>query len=245
MTEGKPAEERDARKATLFERDEVEQAVRIHGKAYRLLRWMEEAFSHGIIAPEDAGQYVSTQEATFGWIEKHLPRFPEDAQPDQRELREFSNYFSTYLANTFDIDAEPGGKRFSPNEHCSCPICSWMVRAPHVKAKKVTGGARMRAQNLKNDVLDRIADSHGGNLSADARHRIAQEEPLTDALNLCAYAVDLLERMKGFAQGPATLALWRSIAWTPQGSPKKGFELSVDEIMNAQDQVVSRVRAAC
>ena len=70
---------------------------------------------------------------------------------------------------------------------------------------------------------------------------ILQDQNLREPVGLCAYTADLLERLKGRAFGAASLALWRSFAWTPQGSPKKGFVLSADEIMMAQDILAARV----
>jgi hypothetical protein len=50
-----------------------------------------------------------------------------------------------------------------------------------------------------------------------------------------------LPEQEGRAVGAASLALWRTFAWTPEGSPKKGFVLNTDEIMIAQDVVAERL----
>jgi hypothetical protein len=65
--------------------------------------------------------------------------------------------------------------------------------------------------------------------------------PGGDASGLCAYAADLLDRLKGVAAGPASLALWRSFAWRPRGSPKKDFTLSTDGILAAQDSLAAGI----
>ena len=44
-----------------------------------------------------------------------------------------------------------------------------------------------------------------------------------------------MHRLEGMSEGPATLALWRTFAWTKEGSPKKDFQLSADLIMEAVD----------
>ena len=112
---------------------------------------------------------------------------------------------------------------------------------PHIRAQKVTAADKKRAERLKSDWLDEIAISKDRVLSEETRDHIMNDPAMSEAVGLCAYAADLLQRMKGFAQGPATLALWRSFAWTAQGSPKKDFVLSVDTIMDAQQRVVARV----
>jgi hypothetical protein len=70
---------------------------------------------------------------------------------------------------------------------------------------------------------------------------VAQPE-LRDASALVAYGYDLLRRIDNVAEGPVSLALWRRFAWTPQGSPKHGFELSAEAIVNAEDELKRCVR---
>jgi hypothetical protein len=42
---------------------------------------------------------------------------------------------------------------------------------------------------------------------------------------------------------PSTLALWRGFAWTREGSPKKGFELSATSILEAEATIATRLRS--
>ena len=84
------------------------------------------------------------------------------------------------------------------------------------------------------------ARSTGPDESLDA---FVRSPELREAIGLCTYAHDLLQRLRGVAVGPASLALWRSFAWTPQGSPKKGFVLSASDIMVAQQTIVQRLSA--
>jgi hypothetical protein len=38
--------------------------------------------------------------------------------------------------------------------------------------------------------------------------------------------------------------LWRSFAWTAQGSPKQGFKLSAAAIMAGQDVLIARLKSS-
>lgn len=227
----------------MLERKNIERAVDVQQRAYRLLVWMKGALDRGFIAPEAAGQYASREDASLAWLEKHLLNFPENARPEPRDLRQFGKFFATYLTSSFDLEATPGENLYSPGGHCFCPICSWMVRAPHIRPKKVTTADKKRAEKMKANFLDTAAAANGRTLPRRSREQILQDPEMREALALCAYAADLLHRMMGAAQGPATLALWRSFAWTAQGSPRKDFVLSADQIMKAQEKIVDKVSA--
>ncbi|MDA0812720.1 MAG: hypothetical protein O3C21_10065 [Verrucomicrobia bacterium] len=49
----------------------------------------------------------------------------------------------------------------------------------------------------------------------------------------------MLERVRSSEGGVYVLALWRMIAWTPEGSPIKGFTLEVDDIFDAEHELVA------
>lgn len=51
----------------------------------------------------------------------------------------------------------------------------------------------------------------------------------------------LLERIEGSEGGPYILALWREIAWKPEGSPIKGFKLAATDIFQAEQQLVAEL----
>jgi hypothetical protein len=41
--------------------------------------------------------------------------------------------------------------------------------------------------------------------------------------------------------GPASLALWRTFAWTPKGSPRKDFTLTTEGILAAQASLAAGI----
>ncbi|MFZ5891913.1 MAG: hypothetical protein ACOY0T_12735 [Myxococcota bacterium] len=223
-------------------RNEIERAVELQSRGYQLIQWLEKALVDGFIAPEAAHVYASMEEAAQAWMERHYLNLPSVARPAREDLTAFSKLFSTYLTNTFDLDANPGERLYSPDAHCFCPICSWMVRLPHLTPKKVGAADKKIAENMKRGFLRKLAVRASLAVPEEVVDQVLREPELKEAVGLVTYADDLLQRLNGVAVGPATLALWRSFAWTPQGSPKKNFVLSTDAIMRAQESVLERLR---
>ena len=66
---------------------------------------------------------------------------------------------------------------------------------------------------------------------------LATDADTTDQVALLAYSTELLRRCAGQSSGPASLVLWRQFAWSPAGSPKPGFELRTEAILQAETQI--------
>jgi hypothetical protein len=225
----------------MLDQQQVERAVALQAKGYQLLRWLEKALDDGFIAPETAHSYGSMQESAYAWIERHYMNLPPPARPAREDLHSFSKLFATYLVNTFDLEANPGKRLFSPHDHCFCPMCSWMVKVPHLRPKKLGAAHKKRAESMKRRFILGLASEYGVSASEEFVDRLIDDPSLREPIGLCAYAVDLLQRLDGIAVGPASLALWRSFAWTAKGSPKKGFALSATAVMDAQQTLVARL----
>lgn len=133
-----------------------------------------------------------------------------------------------YLVNSFDFLSNPGMQLHSPEAHCLCPICSWLINAPHLKAKKVRPRDKRRAQAMRVHAL----------LNLVAEHR-----PTSEAASLLAYGRDLLQRERGIANGPAVLARWRGFAWEESGSPKHHFRLTAEAIVDAEERLLNLLQA--
>lgn len=222
-------------------RDEVENAVRLHACGYQLLKWLEKALTDGFITPEAARTYTTSEDAAYSWLDKHYLNLPDSARPERSDLRAFSHFFSTYLDCTFDLNDKPGKRLYSPHARCFCSICSWMVQKPHLRPKKVGIRDKKVAERMKRTFLLRLAEVRGISVTDEMLDEILQDPNLRDSVGLCTYAADLLQRLRGRSIGAASLALWRTFAWTPQGSPKKGFVFNTDEIMLAQDVLAERI----
>ena len=222
-------------------REEVEKAVCLQACGYQLLQWLEKALTDGFITPEAAGTYATSEDAAYLRLDKHYLNLPNSARPERSDLQAFSNFFSTYLDCTFDLDANPGNRLYSPDAHCFCSICSWMVQKPHLRTKKVSTSDKKVAERMKRTFLLRLAQARGISVTDEMVDDMLRDPNLRESVGLCTYAADLLQRLKGIAVGAASLALWRTFAWTPQGSPKKGFVLTGAAIMIAQNVLIERL----
>jgi hypothetical protein len=61
--------------------EELQEAVEIGNRAYRLLTWLNKAIESGFISLDHAGRYVGDREAAEAWLGKHFEDMPEDARP--------------------------------------------------------------------------------------------------------------------------------------------------------------------
>ena len=116
-----------------------------------------------------------------------------------------------------------------------------MVQNPHLRPKKVGPRDKKYAEKMKRNFLLQLAKVRGISVNDQILDDVLQDSTLREPVGLCTYAADLLQRLRGRTVGAASLALWRSFAWTPQGSPKKNFILTTDEIMIAQDLLAERL----
>ncbi len=228
----------------MLNRKQISVAVDLHQRSYELLRWMADAVTRGFIVFDTAHDYATLPEAAEKWISRHYNDIPLRARPDRSQLADFSALFSTYLQNSFDLMRDPGKQLYSPDAHCFCPMCSWLVDAPNLKTKKPTPVDKRRARKMKATVVRTILSDQNLSLSYNGVDAITNDIDLREDLSLVTYAQDLIGRTKGITVGPASLVLWRSFAWTREGSPKKGFALSVEMILESEQVLYQTVLGA-
>lgn len=226
----------------MLEAATVTKAVELQARGYHLLCWLEEAFDRGFVAPEAGHRYASMASAAQGWIEQHYDNLPSAARPEREDLGAFCLFFATYLTNTFDLDASPGKRLYSPDAHCFCPMCSWMVRIPHLRPKKLGPADKKAAAQLEREFLRGLAAELNVSVPSAELDRLLLEPNLRQPLGMCAYATDLLDRLNGISGGPTSLALWRRFAWSDKGSPVKGFALTASNILAAQELLSERLK---
>ncbi|MBX7173922.1 MAG: hypothetical protein K1X72_23330 [Pyrinomonadaceae bacterium] len=225
----------------MFDKDELSRAIDLQKRSYELLQWVASAVKRGFISFKAAHTYSSASSAASDWVQRHYQNIPENARPSVSDLKDFSGLFSTYLENSFELVSSPGKQLYSPDAHCFCPMCSWLVDAPNLKTKSPTPKDKKRAQKMVSDVIKRIAAENQVRLPEEKVEVIANDPSLRDELALCAYGSDLFQRMNGIAVGTAALVLWRSFAWLSSGSPKKKFELTAELILEAEETIRQRV----
>ena len=222
----------------------LSRAVDLQDRSYQLLLWMADAVKNGFIKFTTAHNYGTLPEACENWIISHYSDIPHRARPDKSDLIDFSRLFTSYLTTSFDLRENPGKQLYSPDAHCFCPMCSWLVDAPNLKTKKITASDRKRARSMKVDVVQRMGLELGVDLTDKQIDEIVNAKCNREPLSMVAYAHSLIDRLNGKAVGPATLVLWRGFAWTESGSPKKKLSLSADEILESERRLVELIQKA-
>jgi len=225
----------------MFTDEQMARAIDLQARSYELLQWVSSAIEKGFISFKAAHHYSSISSAAEEWITRHYQNLPEAAKPKPEDIKEFSCLFATYLENSFELVSNPGKRLYSPEAHCFCPFCSWLVDVPHLKTRSLTPADKKRAQRMTADALRYLASEQHVCLSEKSETSIVADANLREPLALFTYGLDLLHRMKGTAVGPAALALWRTFAWLPSGSPKKKFKLSTDLILQAKQTLQERI----
>lgn len=220
----------------------ITRAVDLQERSYQLLLWMADAIKRGFIKFTTAHDYASLPEATEKWITRHYLDIPLRARPNKSDLADFSRLFTTYLQNSFILREKPGKRLYSPDAHCFCPMCSWLIEAPHLKTRKISTADRRRALKMKADVIYCMALELETDLTDEQVDIIVAAESDRESLSMLTYAHDLLARLNGYAVGPAALVLWRGFAWTPTGSPKNKFSLKAGDILESERQLIAVIQ---
>jgi hypothetical protein len=231
----------------MFNRLELEEAVEIGNRAYRLIRWVGDAVQQGFITFTRAHVYASDAEAAAAWIAEHYHNLPADARPpvaSGRAFDRFANYFASYLNTSFELIERPGLQLRSSHLGCMCSCCSYLAAAPHLKTRRVSASDKMRASRLKLDYLRQRALDLNLSIPDLALEKLATSDATSAQVALLAYSTELLARCAGRRSGAASLALWRQFAWSRSGSPKPDFVLRADSIFAAEAEIAQALKAA-
>ncbi len=115
--------------------EELEQALRLQRQALALLKWLSEnkidlGFRHDV----DLDQALA-----FGrWAWSNRAALPRKVEPaNAEEALAVGRLVASLLDSSFTWQSAPGWVRFSPDAHCFCPMCSWMVERPPLRTRKV------------------------------------------------------------------------------------------------------------
>ncbi len=222
----------------------MRRALDLQERSFRLLQWIDQALRKGALSIDGVHEAVTWSEAAQAWIERHHAALPARCRPGLGDLADFSRLVATALESSFELEAKPGQRLFSPGAHCFCPFCSWLVAAPHLRPKKLTARDKRRASVLEVDVVGALALELGVSLEPGEAERIAGAKALREAVALVAWARILLKRLQGLSEGPATLALWRRFAWTEAGAPRKGFKLEAADVLAAEQSITDVLSGA-
>lgn len=227
----------------LDEKDLIE-AVELQRKSYGLFRWwVETLVQKGTPLFDLAQHHESSARTAKEWLDymvrSHLPPRYRPGSSDPAHLERYANIFSSYLLTSFELVTNPGYRVVT--DGCNCEMCTHLVAAPNLRARKLTKRDKSRARLLMGDYIQALAGTLGRQLSEADRDAMLDEPGLAEDLALATYGWKLIERCRGDQEGPAILALWRAFAWTSTGSPKRGFRLTHEAILDAERRISARM----
>jgi hypothetical protein len=223
----------------IFDRAELERAVRLSQRGYALVRWLQRVLAPGTVSFDVVHRDPPIEDAAREWVRRNQAALPREARPEPDELDGLASLFASYLLVSFDHFDDPGERRAPSPLGCCCPLCARIVALPHLQPKRLEEIDKWRARRLELAFLRDLAGSLGVAAPDTALERLAERSELREPLAMATYARDLLGRIAGRFEGPETLALWRRFAWTASGSPKKGFSLTADAILAAEAELVA------
>ena len=216
-------------------------AIQIQSQSYRLLKWVAEAVGKGFIPVERVHRYANACDSAYAWIEEHYHNFPANLLVERQQLRQFANFFATYVTSSFDIVVQPGTKLVTQCG-CYCSLCAYLLQAPHLRTKKLLSRDKKRANRLMEDRLIRLASEAGLPELKDVSRFVLGEATRRSAA-YSTYGYWLIRRLAGDTDGPAVLSLWREIAWTRAGSPLPKFKLEFEDFVAAEELLLVAIQA--
>lgn len=221
---------------------EISRLVDMQQRSYDLLKWLADAVKKGFVQFDVAHEYSTFPAAAEAWIIGHYLNIPPKARPSREDLGPFCAFFSTFLTNSFDLISTHGKHLYSPDAHCFCPWCSWLIDAPNLHTKKITLADKRRAQKMRLNALMNLGAQFSLDVAQAELNKALGDRQVFEDASLVAYAYDLPLREKGIANGPAVLALWRAFAWNESGSPRHDFRLEAESIIAAEHRLAALVK---
>lgn len=214
---------------------EVSRAVALQRSSHALLRWLAEespGWGNTVLHDERA-----LPVALADWLEHDGDQTGVVVPAGDRLA--IANLLASYLETTYEFDASPGERQLGA---CSCELCGFMIALPKLRPRPLARADKRQARALRAQTVRALARELGS-APSDAEIEAMLDDPaLRDDLSLVAYAHDLARRIAGEPTSTASLALWRGFAWTPEGSPRKGFQLEAEAILAAEQRLIARLR---
>lgn len=238
-----PTQLRSSRRIPAFDYKRLAKAITIREQSYKLLLWIADAINKGLIQPSRAGRHSGGPDAAIEWFASNYHHIPEALRPPESDIQEFAAFFSTFLTSSFDVVEHPGMKGDGPTPlYCQCPLCTRIVNASHLQTKKLYARDRRRANFLMSECVVRLAEDHGVEIEESFADKLVTDDETRRYAAYLAYGHWLIRRLSGESDGPSILALWRIIAWYPQGNMRRGFTLELVDFEFAERELLGAIR---
>jgi len=221
---------------------DIEFALSIQERSFKLLQWLSKAVRDGFVPIVLAHDVAGAGAAAKYWLQRQALSLPHACRPTEEEMDAFANFFGTYLETSFDLD-EKSRQRAVSQCGCYCAFCCRIVESRNLRTKTLSAQDKKRATKLRLRRLEELALESGIVFREEVAHSILGTETNRLDTSISAYASALLERIKGFSEGPAVLALWRDFAWHRSGAPIRNFKLHAKQILDAETRLVTLLKS--
>lgn len=224
----------------MIAKSDIEFALSVQERSFKLLQWLGKAVGEGFIPIVQAHGMADAGSAAKDWLQRQWLSLPPACRPSEGEMEAVANFFGTYLETSFDFDESPK-QRFVSDCGCYCSFCCRLMAPQLLRAKSLAPHDRKRAAKLRLRRLEELALESGLPFHEERARSILGIEKSRLATSISAYASAMLDRIKGFSDGPAVLALWRDFAWTRNGSPDRKFKLNAKLVLESELHLVAQL----
>jgi hypothetical protein len=226
----------------MFDKVELIKALKTKELTYSLIMWLNTAIKRDIISPPKAIANSLSFWAAKEWIVEHFYNLPIEGRPDSldsKEIDPFCYLFISYFTSSFNIEKEPG-QRYVPHSRGGGKGC--YAENPHIRTKKISTRDKSKACEFKLNYIKGLASELGKQKTDEYIENLIVNPDFKVKIAITTYVMLLINRMKGFDAGSANLVLWREFAWNSNGSPKKGFKLEADEILQDEMFIIEQLK---
>jgi hypothetical protein len=223
----------------VIDREELERVLRVQQQAYALLRWLSEGDpirSITFTGHRDAPMTVAARE----WIASNLAVLPARCRPEPDDVDVMANLVTSMLRTSFVLEAQPR-KGLESRCGCWCDWCTAVVDLPRLRTRKPTPRDKRDADEMMAATLHRAAHEQDRVLGDETAASLCRSPRHREAIATATWSYELRQRAHGKLGHTSTLVVWRRFAWTPDGAPKKDFDVTVDDLIDAEHRVAELV----
>ena len=225
----------------MFDKSQMDRIVALQQRSFELLQWINREVKNGTLKLDTMHKPMSMSAAAEKWLRDRFHGLPEDVRPPADDIPAFAHLFASYLTTSYTVS----GPRLMSDCGCDCPLCTYLISAPHLRPRDPCKKARREAVKLKRILLRQLAEESSVNLTAEQAEALLTERgEIANAISWATYGQELIRRSQFASQGEGVLVLWREISRDKQGRVQKNFNLKAERFIKAEQMVVGAIKAS-
>jgi hypothetical protein len=181
----------------------IEETLSLHTLAYRLLMWIAD---HARAEPEllsvESERALLHPVACVRWLEARRDVLPCELMPKASQAGAFASLLSSFFYTSFHIERLEWNGRL---------VDATLVRGPGHEPSSVRK-RRRHGGDPRTEALHRLSRDEGLRVPHPRFARLARNRRVEADLAVWTYALGMIERARGGAEGTTDWARWRRIA---------------------------------